>query len=232
MKLTKAKLIKEVRNGLIQFGYKEFKDSITGADGLFIKKIGQDFFLTLGMNKSRVYDCRFTAELYLSKTTIWGAVWGDIPNDSYVRVGTFLTKEERQFYLDSEHQTISGDAWWQSNRIGDLQKFLETVKITEERLLNQVALFEKIDNSTELQEIVEQATNVFEILNNGLPEKIDYKFIPEKEIDGIPIMWFKAAEIVLTREDRILNKNTVKRLAADSWRQKELQRITPIARRN
>jgi len=223
MKLTKAKLIKEVKDGLIRLGYKEFKDSITGADGLFIKRIDRDFFLTLGMNKSRIYDSRFTAELYLSKTTIWGATWGDIPNDSYVRVGTYLTKEERQVYLDDEHQTINGDAWWQSNRIGDIKKFLESVSITEAHFLNDFILLERIENSNDLHQLIDQKNEIFEMLEKGIQEKIGYNFIPEKEIDGIPMMYFKAAENVLMRKCRIINKNTVKRLAADSWHQKELK---------
>lgn len=223
MALTKAKLIKLVKNGLMGLGYKEFKDSITGADGLFIKRINMHFFLTIGMSKSRFYDWRFTADFYLSKCTVWGAVWDDIPNDSYVRAGTFLTKKERLLYLDSEYQTIDGDVWWQSNREGELQKFFETILITENRLLSQEALFKKINNSVEVRELVSQVTDVFEILNNGINGKVDYRFLPEKEIDGIPLAWFKAAEMSLTGKNRILNKNTVKRLAADSWRQKQLE---------
>ena len=225
MKLTKANLIKEVRDGLIKLSYKEFKDSITGADGLFIKRIDHDFFLTIGMNKSRLYDWGFTAELYLSKCTIWGAVWGDIPGGSYVRVGTFLTKEQRLLYLDSEYQILDGDAWWQADRDGDFQKFFETLKIMEEHLLNQGELLRKIDSSIEVRELVDQATAVFKILDNGTSDEIDYKFIPKKEIDGIPMVWFKAAEMVLMKEGYILNKNTVNRLAADAWRQKKMREV-------
>jgi hypothetical protein len=225
MKLTKAKLTRELRDELIKFGYKEFKDSITGANGLFIKIVRPGFFLTLGLNISRLYEERFTAELYLSKSTIWGAVWGDLPNDSYVRVGTFLTREERKLYLDDAYQTIDGDAWWQNNRKGDIQKFLEALKITEGRLLNQIDLLKKIDNSIELRELIGQVNDVFDIVYTGAFDNRSYKFIPEKEIDGIPMKWFKAAELVLMNEGRILNRNTVKRLAADSWRQRELGRM-------
>ncbi len=65
MKLTKANLLKSTREGLAEVGYYEFKDTITCADGLFIKYVGNDFFLTLGLVKSRYYDWRFTADLYL-----------------------------------------------------------------------------------------------------------------------------------------------------------------------
>jgi len=39
MKLTKAKLIKLVKPGLEKLGFTEFKDTISGAQGLFCKKI-------------------------------------------------------------------------------------------------------------------------------------------------------------------------------------------------
>ena len=72
-------------------------------------------------------------------------------------------------------------------------------------------------------ELVNQVAEVFEIFNNEINDNVDYNFLPKKEIDDIPMVWFKAAEISLMKKDRILNKNTVERLAADSWRQKQLE---------
>ncbi len=222
MKLTKAKLLQETRDGLIKLGYKEVKDNISSADGLFIKPIAPGFFLTLGFTKSRFYDSRFTADFYLSKITIWSAMWGDIPRKSSERIGVFLTEKERKLYLDDEQQLVGSDAWWQADRKGDFQKFLETVRITEERFLNQEGLFEKIENSAEVKELVDQVNDVFAIIDKGSYRGMEFKFIPEKKIGDIPGEWFKAAEIALGIKERILNKNTVKRLAADAWRQKQL----------
>ncbi len=223
MKLSKTKLLKETRDGLLELGYKEIKDKIGAADGLFVKVIASEFYLTLGFTKSLLYDWRFTADFYLSKTTIWAAVWGDIPRNSYQRVGVFLTENERKLYLDDEHQSIGGDAWWSGDREGDYQKFIEVVKISEKRFLEQRYLFEEINNSTEVKELVEQVADVFSILDKGINEKSVFKFIPDKQIDNIPVEWFKAAEIALGIKQRILNKNTVKRLAADAWRQKQFK---------
>ncbi len=52
---------------------------------------------------------------------------------------------------------------------------------------------------------------------------IEYQFIPDAKIGDIPADWFKAAEIALKNNDAILNKNTVKRLAADAWRQRNIK---------
>lgn len=85
MKLTKAKLINATQDKIKNLGYKLFVDSITGADGLFIKRIRDEYFLSLGLERSNYYDSKFSASFYLSKTTIWGAWWGDIPKESYQR---------------------------------------------------------------------------------------------------------------------------------------------------
>ena len=44
MKLTKAKLINATRDELIEMGYREVKDTVSGANGLFIKPIPEGFF--------------------------------------------------------------------------------------------------------------------------------------------------------------------------------------------
>ena len=126
MKLTKAKLINATRDELIEMGYREVKDTVSGANGLFIKPIPEGFFLSLGLTISKFYDTRFTASLYLSKTTRWGSSWGDIPYESYRRVGRFLTKDERRLYLDDVHNAEGvSDAWWHFDSEGDIQKFIE-----------------------------------------------------------------------------------------------------------
>ena len=49
------------------------------------------------------------------------------------------------------------------------------------------------------------------------------EFQPNKIIDEIPFIWFEAAESVIRDNNGILNKNTVKLLAADAWRQVKLE---------
>jgi len=223
MKLTKNKLLKLAEGKLVQLGYSEFKDTRTGSSGLFVKIVNEKYFLTLGLEISRLYDARFTASYYLSKTTRWGAVWLDIPKESYERVGKYLTKEERKLLLDAEFNRDGViDAWWHENEI---DKFFQTIELTEARFLNQENLFFKIENSIEVQKLSHYSSCVIKSINEGrIDESFNYQFIPEKSIDNVPLIWFKAAEVVLLNESGILNSNTVTSLASDTWRQYELRK--------
>jgi hypothetical protein len=225
MKLTKNKLIKLTKSGLEKLGYREFKDTITPAQGLYGKLLPSGLYLTLGLTISRYYDNLFTASFYLSKTTNWATFGQDIPNDSYKRMGFFLTGEERKVLLHREysHQD-SGDAWWNIEDENVINDFLKTVEVTESRFLNQHGLVEKIANSIFINELWKLAKRTIEKISDKIYiGEYNYKFIPPKNIDNIPIEWFKVAEKVITEEDAILNVNTVKRLAADAYRQQLLQ---------
>lgn len=223
MKLKKASLLTAVKAELLKLGYTEIKDSITGAQGLFVKVMDRNFYLTLGMEISNLYDTKFTASFYLSKTTEWAVIWGDIPNESYKRVGIFLTKEERILYLDEEHNEEGVlDAWWDAVREGDYPKFIEVVKITEPRFLGQEDLFNKIENSQEVKKMADNVIDVFKVINKGVDESFSYQFLPKNKIDDIPTEWFKAAEMILTQKEGILNHYTVKNLAGDAWRQSKM----------
>lgn len=223
MKLTKAKLLNKVRERLIRMGYNEMRDTITAAEGLFIKRLPPVFYLSLGFTISRFYESRFTAAYYLSKTTLWAATWGDIPQEAYKRVGVFLSSEERALYLDAEYGIAEGsDAWWSGDKDQDIFNFLETIRLSESRFLGQDNLFQKVESSVEVKELVDHVLGVFEIIDKGENDKYEYQFIPEKK-QIIPIEWFKAAEVALKNKGGILNKNTVMRLAADAWRQRNIK---------
>lgn len=227
MKLTKSKLLKITKEMLMKFGYQEFKDTQTGASGLFIKLINENYFLTLGLILSNYYDTRFTASYYLSKTTRWGSMWGDIPRESYERIGSFLTKEERQLLLNEEHNKEGvTDAWWDSNNEREINHFLKTIELTEKRFLNQEKLFSKIEKSSEVSELANYSISVIGLVTqSNTTEQIDYRFTPIKPIDDVPLDWFKAAEIILLKQNGILNANTVKLLAVDAWRQYEIKQL-------
>jgi hypothetical protein len=219
MKLTKTKLIKSIQLPLEKMGYTEFKDSIEGTQGLFIKTLNNGFYLCLGLTISRYFDDMFTVDYYLSKTTRWGAVWKDIPNESYERPGIFLTKQERFIYLDEEHNAEGVvDVWWNGNSEKEINNFLKVIEITEHRFVNQYEIIKKIEESKELAKLSSLAKKTQQVVE--LNKVIDnLNFQPKKEIDNIPFVWFKAAETVLKEDKEILNDNTVKFLAADSWRQ-------------
>jgi hypothetical protein len=223
MKLSKKQLIKSTKNSLCKLGYYEIPDSITGANGLFIKSLSNGFFLTLGLEISQFYKSKFTASFYLSKTTRWGSSWGDIPDRSYERIGFFLTKEERLELLSEEYIKEGViDAWWDGFNKEEIEKFFIVVSIAELRFLEQTDLLSKVENSIEIKELAEYASTVFSLINENNIFDTEYQFIPLKTKDNIPIEWYIAAEKTIKIKKGILNQRSVALLAADAWRQKQV----------
>ena len=220
MKLTKQKLIALTKNGLGLLGYQYVIDSITGAQGLYIKKTSESLFLSLGLTIDRHYYNMFTGSFYLSTTTIWAATWGDIPNESYARIGRFLSHEEREELLD-EQQAQPGvkDAWWNASYANGLSNFIKAVALTESRFLSQPNLLDKIYNSVEVKSLAALSKGVIDMINSNSYGSGTYSYIPSKPVDNIPIEWFKAAERMIIEQNAILNENTVKRVAGDAYRQ-------------
>lgn len=225
MKLSKAKLIKLVKPRLNQLGYIEFKDSLSGYQGLFSKKIGKGFYLTLGLIINRYYDSAFTAEFYLSKTTRIASIWHDIPKESLERPSFLLTNQERSIYPEDELNVKgSYDVWWDGSDGKSVLDFLRVIELTEPRFINRLGLLQKIEQSREVQKLSNYSEAVKKII---MANEVSgsYSFLPAKEVDEIPIIWFKAAEKVLKESKDILNANTVKLLAADAYRQKQLSNV-------
>lgn len=222
MKLSKTKLIKLVKPSLEKLGFTEFKETTEGSQGFFAKKLKNDFYLVLGLIIHRYYDSAFTGSFYLSKTTRWASVWGDIPNESYKRLGHLLADAERSIYPEDEINVKGAyDIWWDGNNEKSVLDFLRVVELTEPRFINQVGLIEKINQSKEVNLLSDYSEKVKEIVATNQADGT-YSFLPAKEVDEIPIIWFKASEKVLKESKGILNANTVKLLAADAYRQKQL----------
>ncbi|UEG54401.1 hypothetical protein LLH06_05405 [Mucilaginibacter daejeonensis] len=221
MKLSKATLIRLTRSGLERLGYKAIKDTITPAEGLYLKVINNDYYISLGLTISRNYDHLFTGAYYLSRNTTWATIGADVPKMSYQRIGNFLTEEERQMLLGGEYaQQKNGDAWWCSNSEANLLEFFEAVRLTENRFLRQPNLIEQINSSNFINELSDMAKKTIlsvEVVAKNSNEA--YQFSPSRPIDGIPIAWFNAAEKVIRERNAVLNVDTVKRLAADAYRQ-------------
>jgi hypothetical protein len=222
MKLSKAKLIKLVKPQLNQLGYIDFKDSLSGYQGLFSKKIENGFYLTLGLIIHRHYDSAFTAEYYLSKTTRIASIWDDIPKESSERPSFLLTDAERSIYPEDEINVKGAyDIWWDGNNEKSVLDFLRVIELTEPRFINQIDLIKKINQSKEVNVLSNYSETVKNIVATNQAEG-KYSFLPTKQVDEIPIIWFKASEKVLEENKGILNANTVKLLAADSYRQNQL----------
>ncbi len=213
MKLTKAKLIKVVEKKMYSLGYRYLKDSTTGAQGLFAKIVNAQYILTFGLTISRLYDSSFTATFYLSKSTRWGSVWGDIPEESFGRIGKFLSN-------DKEKEKIL-DYWWDGDEAG-LVDFLSVIPEAEIRFLSQEDIFLQIDKSEEVKEFVEDALLSFSILNQK-EMVLKLRDLADSGEKNIPAQLFDIAKDVLQLNRReYINKNTIQNLAADIWYQIQL----------
>ena len=211
MKLTKASLIKRVKPGLSLLGYTWFKDTITGCDGLFVKQIPNNLFLSIGMIIHRFYDDKYTCDYYLSTTTCLNCLWGDIPNRSSKRPGELLSDEE--IYPLKNH-----DLWWSGDE--STENFISVIKHTEAKIINDHMLIDEIKKSKDVQMLSMLAKRTIS-RKDKLPN-MDYHFIPNREIDDIPMEWFKAAESVLADIEDDVTLHQVKRLAGDAFRQNKL----------
>lgn len=218
MKITKTKLKKLLNIKLIKLGYLELKDSISGAQGLYLKPMKNSLYLTLGLIISRYHESLFTGSFYISKTTRWGSVWGDIPKASYVRISNLLTPAERNTLLGEDYRKEGiKDGWWDAADLNSLNDFLNSLKISEQRLLKNTILLKEIDKSNDIIELSNAAKLVIEKIKSS-DFNDNFQFIPLREIDDTPIVWFKAAEMVIKKTNIPLNKNTVKLLAIDAYR--------------
>lgn len=214
MKLTKKKLIQAVRPGLEKLGYLYLKDSVSGAQGLFGKKLPNGMYLTLGGTIHRFYDDAFTGDFYLSKTTENAACWGDIPKDCYERPGYFLSKEE----LASMNEK-SPDIWWSGFNEESVSSFIEVVNKAEPRFLAQEGLMERIEQSSDVNMLYTRSLKVKELVLKGEKLEGSFEYLPQRNVDDIPMDWFKAAEIVIRQRGELLHPRIVKGLAADAYRQ-------------
>lgn len=221
MKLNKRILNKLVGPHLIARGFTEFKDSICGTSGLFVKQVDNGLYLSLGLNIHRFYDSMFTCDLYLSRTTRIYSCWGDIPSVCCTRLGQLLNSDEL-LKFSSDNECVR-DLWWDASNGNEISRFFEVLDIAIARHIANDLLIASLQKSEDLTKLCKQASSVIEMIRCGsLDSQYSYHFIPDREIDGIPMEWFCAAEIVL-RKDKIVEtkylSNLVKQLAADAYRQ-------------
>lgn len=213
MKLTKAKLTKVLKPEMENLGYHWFKDSISGAQGLFAKKVNDSLYLTVGLTIHRYYEDAFTADLYLSKTTNIYCTWGDIPKDSIERPGFLMTDEELAKY--KEYDNLIKDIWWSCDN--SLDDFLYAIHLTAPRMYHNEDLVRRIWSSKEVSYLWNISSKIKKNVSN-IPVT-GYSFIPKKEIDGIPLDWFKATEYTLRKAGENINLEIIKFHASDAYRQ-------------
>ena len=224
MKLSKAKLIKLVKPKLLNLGYTEFKSTKDGAQGFFCKKLNHEFYLTLGLTIHRFYDSYFTGDFYLSTNTVFAAQWGDIPSEIYNRPSFLLTDEERTAFYDDYFNTNNAkDIWFDAMCNESMALFFRMIELVEPRFTNQPELLNKIKQSQTIKTLSLYAEKVKQEISKNKTDG-EYAFLPSKEVDDIPMLWFKAAEKVLKDNKGILDTYAVIGLASDAYRQYELDK--------
>lgn len=217
MNLTKKKLITMVQPMFDRLGFVRFSATISKNSSLFVKKVDEGLFLTIGMNIHRFYDSMFTCDMYLSRTTNFACLWGDMPRSSYSRPGRFLTKAELECY--SQDGDNVADIWWDAGEAASVQSFSKVLQIAVERMSNDKQIIHDLFLSHDVEVLYEFSHSVKDICTSKklIPDGSFHK-IPSKELDGIPMCWFCAAELALTNTS-FFNERWVKYIAADAYRQ-------------
>ena len=98
----------------------------------------------------------------------------------------------------------------------DVNSFVEIVKLTYKRFSSNTDLINRIKLSKDVK-LLENLSQ--ETLDKAIKKEFcdNLGFQPDKELDGVPFDWFKAAETVIRKQNYVLNKNTVRNLAFDAY---------------
>lgn len=228
MKLNKKKLLAFVRGAMSELGYVEFDDNLISNANLFVKSIG-DLYLTIGFTIHRFYDDKFTCSYYLSRTTNWAECWGDIPHRlTYVRPGELMTPQERYIMTvdgNCKKNPNISDIWWNAfDKEGEfddisLESFMNIIRLTEHRVIQQKDIVDKIYASKLLQSIYDNVNRtILHVQSESY--RSDFLFLPKKETKGVTMSWYMAAETTLRECDTsdYATSHRVKFLAADASR--------------
>lgn len=220
MKVTRKQLFKKVIPFFEEMGYTYFKDTISPACGLFVKKVDEKIYVCIGIDTSDLYENAFDCNYYMGQSLTYALMYEGIRN-AYLRSWQLFSEEELNKYRSIG--AFSEDYWWHSDDVNSIESFKDAVRLTEPRFINNIELRERVSANEEAKHQYDLTTKVRMLVQNGVPD-INTQFVPEKEKDGIPLVWFIAAEFV-QKDEKYFNKYTVFRLAADAYRQYVLDEI-------
>lgn len=220
MKLNKKDLIKALRPAFEAIGYHYFKDSITGAQGLFGKKVSDDLYLQAALNIHRFYDDAFTVDLCFKNVTRLFDCRADIPRWCIIRPGELLSTEERLKYF---HVDVL-DYWWSLYNDDMSPSFFEVLSLVEQRLVKKTELTSKIRESIRLKSYVLYEKWVIECYLQKQFSN-DLRYTPDKPKDDIPLDWFRASETLLLTLFDVTSFTQVCSVASESFRRYTLDLI-------
>ena len=221
MKVTRKQLFKKLVPFFEGMGYTYFKDTISPACGLFAKKIDDNIYVCIGIDTSNLFENAFDCNYYMGQSLTYALLYEGI-RDAYLRSWQLFSEGELNKYRSIG--AFSEDFWWHSDDVNSIKSFKDAVQLTEPRFINNLGLRERIATNEEAKHQHDLTTKVRTLVQSGVPD-FETKFVPEKEKDGIPLIWFTAAEYV-QKDEGYFNKNTVFRLTADAYRQYVLDEVT------
>src|SRR5215472_10548696 len=215
----KSRFIKEISAYMAALHYGPVPGPLKTCAALFYKKI-DDLVLTVGLEFSTRYKERFTASFYLSKSFHWGYMLPGFPKRAFERFGKFLEAPERKHLLDPFFaQPGVVDAWWIGFTSGSVESFLEALRLTESRFVEQPGLSDEVRNCEELKK---HLVMVGEVVSGrralkGPPPNLVHQ--PSRYAPPIPREYYWAAELVLAKhEPGLASVSFTDLLAVDSWR--------------
>ena len=221
MKVTRKQLFKILIPFLEkEMGYTYFKDTISPAGGLFAKKIDEKIYVCIGIDTSNLYENAFDCNYYMGQSLTYALLYEGI-RDAYLRSWQLFSEEELIKYRSIG--AFSEYFWWHSDDVNSIETFKDAVRLTEPRFINNFDLRKRIVANEEAKHQQDLTSKVRMLIKNGVPD-IKTQFIPKKEKDGIPLIWFAAAEYV-QKDEKYFNKHTVFRLTADAYRQYVLDEV-------
>jgi hypothetical protein len=221
MKVTRKQLFKKLVPFFEGMGYTYFKDTISPACGLFAKKIDDNIYVCIGIDTSNLFENAFDCNYYMGQSLTYALLYEGI-RDAYLRSWQLFSEGELNKYRSIG--AFSEDFWWHSDDVNSIKSFKDAVQLTEPRFINNLGLRERIATNEEAKHQHDLTTKVRTLVQSGVPD-FETKFVPEKEKDGIPLIWFTAAEYV-QKDEGYFNKNTVFRFTADAYRQYVLDEVT------
>lgn len=224
MKVTRKQLFKK----LIPFfeeemGYTYFKETILAEGGIFVKKIDDKVYVCIGIDTSNLFVNSFTCNYYMGQSLTYALLYEGI-RDAYMRPCQLLSKEELNKY--QSNGVLSELYWWYSDDDNSVESFKEAVCLTEPRFVNNFELRERIVANESAKYDYELTVKIRKLVKNGVPD-FKTQFVPEKEKDGIPLIWFTAAEYI-EKDEKDFCKNAVFMLAADAYRQYRLDELSDL----
>lgn len=210
--------LRSIISSLNDDGFRYFK-----SDRVFCKRVvrnGVPLYLTMGINKHRFYDSLYTMDLYVNVHTVFLETGGAFDYNIF-RPGELLSENERENLCATEKSTT--DVWWDLSDARELDDFVASVKLASRRILDNSVFISRLindaQNNAAINEIINEANQVTQMVTNKVPVNYDSTFIPSKTYDGMSMEWYVYSDsFVRENKPRSYFRSYVKLLAIDAYR--------------